>query len=793
METYPNLPQTNTTSSSSTDEIGHAIYSAGPSAEPQQTGLFGENTVQVAQTTGFREANVVSAALGTRPLGDTNVRSTSGIDNTSVSDYLERYRLAETGELKSVITYYNVRNMFNQMQIQNKLYGSYGLSCRMRFKLTWNSDPTISGLYIMCYIPPGRGIFKIGSATTTRAPPQALTFPHVILNIARDTSAELIVPYIGETDFIPLLSDSTWKSSVQIGQLAIVPFSELKSAESPVKVGFSLFFALDHVKTMGNVGTLPVVQSGALLAQTVEGIKQSKIVSNGLGYIADWVNSKTTAESGWLQRTAGWLTGGIAKVAKLFGWSKPLTMNALQPISSASFIDCTTAEGNYVGVSFANNYDAEITPKDLTGDGEDPMLFTNFLRDQLLPLDGTYGTGMLTFSVGQTPGTSLGSIQYAPSQWYWHSDYGWFGNRFYTLSRIFTGFRGSLVLNFHTACTKFHSGRIRVVYSPYNKLVPELYDNMSYTYTWVLDISDPATWSIRLPYVSLTPFVLNPSSAGVLVFYVENELVASSTVSTSIQIPITVTAGDDFEFVGPCELASGSTSKLMQVLAPDKYVYDNVPRNDGFEDYNIDVPVVEGDIEFLPNTGSSVEAHQESFGDPVRSLNTVIKRSWTAFSGPLPENTNGVICRFAPIGKGHPNSNLNYAPTDPMSVIASMFTLARGSMRFQAQNYLPARVYHTLSNVSGQVGRNGIVPTKWTLGGQMAPFGVTEATKVQVPFYSETPSVNYWKTNPNYPRNSTIISYDMAGAPETIVISRSAGDDFQFGLPSGIPIFQEEY
>ena len=114
-------------------------------------------------------------------------------------------------------------------------------------------------------------------------------------------------------------------------------------------------------------------------------------------------------------------------------------------------------------------------------------------------------------------------------------------------------------------------------------------------------------------------------------------------------------------------------------------------------------------------------------------------------------------------------------------------------MRYQAQNYLPSRVYHTLSPVPGSVGRNGIVPTKWTLGGQMAPFGITEATKVQVPYYSETPSVNYWRTNPNYPRNSTIISYDMAGAPERIVISRSAGDDFQFGLPSGIPIFRVDF
>ena len=195
-------------------------------------------------------------------------------------------------------------------------------------------------------------------------------------------------------------------------------------------------------------------------------------------------------------------------------------------------------------------------------------------------------------------------------------------------------------------------------------------------------------------------------------------------------------------------MASGETSKLLQVLSPDKYVYDNTPRNNGFEDYNVDIPVVEGDIEFLPNTGSSVEAHQEAFGDPVRSLSTVIKRSWTAFAGPLPANTTGVICRFAPLGKGHPSSNMNLAPTDPMSVIASMFTLARGSMRYQAQNYLPARVYHTLDNIPGAVGRNGIVPTKWTRGGQMAPFGVTEATKVQVPFYSETPSVNYWKTNP---------------------------------------------
>ena len=102
--------------------------------------------------------------------------------------------------------------------------------------------------------------------------------------------------------------------------------------------------------------------------------------------------------------------------------------------------------------------------------------------------------------------------------------------------------------------TKFHSGRIRMIYSPVavpNERETEMYGNMSYTYSWIIDISDPTTWRVTVPFVSLNPWKKSNESAGRIYFYVENVLVAPDNVAETINIIGSAMPGIDLEFATP--------------------------------------------------------------------------------------------------------------------------------------------------------------------------------------------------------------------------------------------------
>ena len=127
-------------------------------------------------------------------------------------------------------------------------------------------------------------------------------------------------------------------------------------------------------------------------------------------------------------------------------------------------------------------------------------------------------------------------------------------NHYGFLSRIFRFWRGSHILSLHMVATKFHSGRIRMIYSPLSVTGDhrtEMYNNMSYTYSWVIDISDPTTWQVTVPFVSLNPWKKSDESAGRIYFYVENVLVAPDNVADGISIVGSAMPGEDLEFAVP--------------------------------------------------------------------------------------------------------------------------------------------------------------------------------------------------------------------------------------------------
>ena len=357
---------------------------------------------------------------GTRDLAQEFEGITSGENTTTVAEYLGRYRHVYSSHFGSPQAL-SVSDFFNQNQMKQKLFGSLGVSGTLKFKIVWNADPTICGFYIMSYTPPA-----------VTASPHPYTYmnlamfhsgcPHVKINISKDTSAELSVPYIGETQYIPLLWDaSDWISAKQVGTLNLVPLIGAESSSSPVSVSYSIYFAIEDAKTFGESGLLPSVQMasmfGQIAGQAVEAVKKSKVVSNTVGKISDkLLASDKDNVGGWLSRTAGWLAGGASKVLDLFGWSKPTSVLPIQPVASLPMMDVMTADQTFAGVKFSNNLDAEVKPIDLDGDGKDTMIIRNMMRDEIVPFEAH--NGVLRMTKAQPVGTLLGYYDYNYRSWY---------------------------------------------------------------------------------------------------------------------------------------------------------------------------------------------------------------------------------------------------------------------------------------------------------------------------------------------------------------------------------------
>ena len=174
-----------------------------------------------------------------------------------------------------------------------------------------------------------------------------------------------------------------------------------------------------------------------------------------------------------------------------------------------------------------------------------------------------------------------------------------------------------------------------------------MYDNMSYTHTVIVDLSDPTTWEFDIPYISFNPWRSMPSAEERVIarFYLENPLVAPETVSATVPVAIFIKAGDDFEFT---HLRQPGTDYVPELVATAQ---DASLQCDGqFRELNIG--------------SDSVIAHQLACGDPVRSLRSQIKRFCLAIKA----NTKQMRVFGVPISRGV--SHNSAIPPDLLSLVS---------------------------------------------------------------------------------------------------------------------------
>jgi len=191
--------------------------------------------------------------------------------------------------------------------------------------------------------------------------------------------------------------------------------------------------------------------------------------------------------------------------------------------------------------------------------------------------------------VNKTPSNIISNVNYQPL-----SDF----------SRFYRYYSGSIKYRFDFVCTQFHTGTIIISYIPYN--TSYTYDQAKSGYYKIFDLREQKTVEFDVPYIRTTPIDIVPyfsdsrtvsrgvipPSPGQIKVWVVNPLTPIQSVSTTIQVIVYKSAGEDFQLSYPVG------SEIEDYFNPTQYgnaqmseEHITTNQNDETENFNKLIPI----------------------------------------------------------------------------------------------------------------------------------------------------------------------------------------------------------
>ena len=694
------------------------------------------------------------------------------------------------------VDYFHLPYLIHQHAAFDKLKGFYGFTANFEIKLVWNSDPFVQGMYMLAYGPPHA---YPPAKITDRLISDAVYcsgLPRTIFNVNSQTSATLSVPYFGPDSFI-----KTGNPLIELlGYFYIVPLCPVEGPACFEKLDYNVYFRLTNLKTYGAYPADFFMPSNfhRIEPQMEEAKqKQGSLATTGKN-IASFLDNFADAGVPYADK-ASWLVGGASKIADLLGWSKPISVTPLTSVQKLSYLDATTSDTTFSGAKLAHNFDAGISKIDLSTRKIDEMQISNALsRPNLLPfLSGNTLSKQHLWESDQPVGTELHKFDIDPTLFRVASKMGdkeaYINTHLSYIAGLFDYWRGSIKFMLKFANTSYQTGRLRVVFIPKSDVQfdPKL---LPYTYAQIIDIRDPQTWEFEIPYMRERPWLQTGQVSGTIVIYVETPLKAACAVLQKVSYCLFVSAGKDLEFAIP---SIPDSFPVVQTTTHPGHATRIEPQslsqnqmlmlvNSGHREFELEDSVA---VPIVPaSKTSSVNAHRIAFGDPIRSLRTLIKKfypstdpTWSASSHPLVTTYN---LPFTP--------TTEKGPQDMLSYIGPLFAFWRGGMRIYAQNYAVSRVaavptIAAPTNAFCQQGSNGSID--FSVGvHSFASVGPDEPAKFEIPYYYPTRCRNSFLPGPDI--FYTIVYEAIIPGAEKNIVQRAAADDYDMGFLVGAPVTQ---
>lgn len=459
------------------------------------------------------------------------------------------------GQLATYNIMDTIRNNAGFALAREKLSTFYGVNWRAHLKITLNAQPFEVGLFQIYFQP---FIKTIGSQIPTNTPaPNTIPFstgcPNVLCNIALQSEVELSVPYSGPTPFINLTNNA-----MDFGNFYVQTIVPIADSTNNASCELSVYMFFSEIELFG---TTPCSQITIAVPQGKFGnLNQAES------------RTKTHGRLGTIVETVG---DSLVPLLDMLGLSAPTTdlnppRRHIDPYSSPSTADTVKSP---LKVSYLSNQAVDIGFLGVDNNDEcdinhvisKPTYYDQF--SWAVTNDAPAVLNTYPVEPNNRSNFTLNNYTYvAPT-------------RLRYMSNIFKYWRGTIKFTFHVIANKFHSGRLRFVYTLGGNLAgtgQTPLENFPRSFTQVVDIRDSTSFEVECEYFGTAPWRVIPQNLGAngtyvgdanivgplgdipgtLTVCVENELRAATTTTQSIQIVCMVSAGKDFEFSVPIAASS---------------------------------------------------------------------------------------------------------------------------------------------------------------------------------------------------------------------------------------------
>lgn len=673
-------------------------------------------------------------------------------------------------------------------------------------RIVLNCQPFQAGRLIIHFLPQKQN-FNDYSTTFTAIHLSNLTSitqqPNVEFDI-HDGVAELEIPYVAPSNW------HTREAPFNFGTVYASVLSPLRSAAA-TNVDFAVYaYFKDFELTAPQFG--PEMNASMSKVSTKERKRTRKVgvVSNFLDAVAKPFDLLRGVPI--VGPNAGLISDAtiqISKVFSMFGWSRPIDMS---PVSNMRL------QPNYQAFNYNGQNSSDMLSMDAAnqvapmnnfgGSGVDEMSF-NYLKgipalytDFEVTTSQTSDTVVFTQSIGlpsftrTVPTTGTGSYVYRTS----------YAPPFIYLSRYFNYWRGGIVITLKFVKTAFHSGRYEIAYTPSNNGAGVPSTTNPYLFREVIDISVDDVFSFVIPYYSEVPWqstawrgsTANDANNGILTVSVLNKLVASSTVSSAVNVLVYASAADDFQLSG-----------LVPVNKPAFVPEMSVPR-------------VVGPIGNAAEPSLSVDPVALCSGEVFTSIKQLFQCARPLRLAPF-VTPNFLNVKFWPYALGLPNLGITDGSLrvpdwygDYLSELALGFAYNRGGVRIfspqaAAGNSLSWRNYSSpgepiiqnIDELPGPVDASFTIdngsflacPANRTATGcsldVIMPHGSKTPFRLSYPIRAAAPIIPFTKDSPQFMINMRIPVVTAPALAEPYPFYRSGADDFAVAYFIGFPGFLE--
>jgi hypothetical protein len=658
--------------------------------------------VEQNSTTQFiADKNIVSAQKILPTFVDKLVYdSSSDLLNQSITDFLSKPVILQSGTLTTTDTFSTFPGFIVPRDIlaanvlfKNKLDGFLGFRASICFRIVINANRFQQGRYLFTYVPLG-GVDSNTTQTTRwindhlSTVVQRTTVPHVEIDLCCDTEATIKIPFNSARNFFPISSITESIAIGAWGHVKLSPYVPLTAVAGNVTCGFTIYASFEDIQLVS--AAMP--QSGRIFTSKKSRKSDTEIEqdSANIGPISSALIKVRDASSiigqipllSAYANSVSWFADIGASAAKVFGWSKPVSLAPSGRVTQNYLPFVSNVDGPDMSFPLSYSYENSVgAANGFSGTDIDELSF-----QYLATIPVWISTN--TWSTSQVAGTEIRGFFVNPVADIFTTVVNTSSFKHYSplqfVASHFEHWRGSIVYKMKIAKTEFHSGRLMIVFSPFvsnNVSVHPTYEDSPYLHRHIIDIRETNEFTYAVPFVSESPYksCINDTSGhvGSIRVFVVEPLVAPDTVSSSVSLIFEKCAGPDIEFAIPSQFIdnyyTGITPQMGDVFGSVQQG-SNVCSN---MDSTVGASLIKGD--------SSVNA-LHCVGEKILSFRSLLKKPNKINRSNASTVANYMNIIPYGISSGTVIAAVNTAPislNDMYAYLASCYVYSRGGVRLK--------------------------------------------------------------------------------------------------------------